>query len=113
METVVAVKIETILRRGVLSTRPRDYYDVYILSLTCSLDSGVLRQSIQATAARRQSEALVPQWQEILEALHASAIQRQYWNGYRSKFPYARAIGFVDVIVTLRKLLERVFVDSA
>ena len=32
IETVLAEKIETILRRGILSTRPRDFYDVYILS---------------------------------------------------------------------------------
>ena len=30
VETILAEKCETILRRGVLSTRPRDFYDVYI-----------------------------------------------------------------------------------
>lgn len=32
VETVLAEKYETILRRGILNTRPRDFYDVYILS---------------------------------------------------------------------------------
>jgi len=34
IETVIAEKVETILRRGVFTTRPRDYYDVYILRTT-------------------------------------------------------------------------------
>ena len=34
IETVIAEKVETILRRGVFTTRPRDYYDVYILGTT-------------------------------------------------------------------------------
>ena len=34
IETVLAEKIETILRRGELNTRPRDFYDVYILTMT-------------------------------------------------------------------------------
>ena len=29
IETILAEKVETILRRGILSTRPRDFYDVY------------------------------------------------------------------------------------
>jgi predicted nucleotidyltransferase component of viral defense system len=31
IETILAEKVETILRRSVLNTRPRDFYDVYIL----------------------------------------------------------------------------------
>lgn len=34
IETVMAEKAETILSRGVFNTRPRDYYDAYILSTT-------------------------------------------------------------------------------
>ncbi len=32
VETILAEKVETILRRGELNTRPRDFYDVYVLS---------------------------------------------------------------------------------
>lgn len=34
IETVMAEKVETILRRGVFNTRPRDFYDAYILTTT-------------------------------------------------------------------------------
>ncbi len=34
IETVMAEKVETILSRGIFNTRPRDFYDVYILGTT-------------------------------------------------------------------------------
>lgn len=34
IETILAEKVETILRRSVLNTRPRDFYDVYIMMKT-------------------------------------------------------------------------------
>ena len=34
IETILAEKVETILRRSVLNTRPRDFYDVYIIMKT-------------------------------------------------------------------------------
>ena len=33
IETIMAEKLETILSRGITNTRPRDYYDVYILEI--------------------------------------------------------------------------------
>ena len=38
IETVLAEKVETILSRAILNTRPRDYYDVYILSFRGNYD---------------------------------------------------------------------------
>jgi predicted nucleotidyltransferase component of viral defense system len=31
LETVLAEKLETIVTRGIANTRPRDFYDIYIL----------------------------------------------------------------------------------
>ena len=38
IETVLAEKIETILRRSIFNTRPRDFYDAYILITTQKFD---------------------------------------------------------------------------
>lgn len=32
LETIMAEKLETVVSRGDQNTRPRDYYDVYILA---------------------------------------------------------------------------------
>ena len=31
LETILAEKLETVLSRNIANTRPRDYYDIYIL----------------------------------------------------------------------------------
>ena len=38
IETVMAEKLEAIFSRGVFSTRPRDYYDIFILEKTQEYD---------------------------------------------------------------------------
>ena len=34
IETVLAEKVETILRKGELNTRPRDFYDIYAKNIS-------------------------------------------------------------------------------
>ena len=52
IETVMAEKVETILRRGVFNTRPRDFYDAYILATTQKFDKGVFAEALSATATQ-------------------------------------------------------------
>jgi len=53
IETVMAEKVETILRRGVFNTCPRDFYDAYILATTQKFDKAVFADALKATAAHR------------------------------------------------------------
>lgn len=55
IETVMAEKVETILSRGVFTTRPRDFYDVFILGTTQKYDKEVFREALKATAIHRGS----------------------------------------------------------
>lgn len=59
IETVFAEKFETILRRGPLSTRPRDFYDVYILSKTQEYNPETFCRAFWATAAHRSSTPIL------------------------------------------------------
>ena len=49
IETVMAEKVETILRRGVFNTRPRDFYDAYILTTTQKFDKAVFAEALSAS----------------------------------------------------------------
>ena len=108
IETILAEKIETILRRGILSTRPRDFYDVYILSHTRSINFTLLQQAIQATVQHRGYLITIDQWREILKALSTSEVQQEYWRNYRRKFPYAKSIEYADLMSCLEKLLNTI-----
>lgn len=46
IETVMAEKVETILRRGVFNTRPRDFYDAYILTTIQKFDKAVFEDTL-------------------------------------------------------------------
>jgi len=50
IETVMAEKAETILRRGVFNTRSRDYYDIYIFGITQKYDKHLFKKALAANA---------------------------------------------------------------
>lgn len=105
LETILAEKIETLQRRGVLSTRPRDFYDVYVLTRTRTINLPLLREALQATAKHRQSEVTLAQWQGIVEELKTSSLQQNYWNTYRRRYPYAKGIEFAELMNSIVKIL--------
>lgn len=105
LETILAEKIETILRRGVLSTRPRDLYDIYILSATQTINPETFAVALQATAEHRGSWALIQDTAAILESLQNSSDQRAQWTKYQKKFSYAATISYDDTLNAVRSLL--------
>lgn len=55
-ETVVAEKLETMIRFGMVNSRMKDFYDLHILSKTFSFDGSILVQAIGATFSRRETK---------------------------------------------------------
>ena len=101
IETVLAEKLETILRRTVFNTRPRDYYDVYILSKTQHYDFRLLREAVQATAEHRGTTDQIADVQAILKDISESKAIQAMWNKYCKQFAYAKDITFEMVMESL------------
>jgi len=53
VETVVAEKLETIVSKGILNSRMKDFYDLRVLALGFQFDGNTLSQAIKATFTRR------------------------------------------------------------
>lgn len=106
IETILAEKVETILRCGVLSTRPRDYYDVYILERTQAYQPGLFREALKATAEHRESTAILQNTEVIITRLETSEDLKQQWARYQRQFPYAAQIEYRFLIGTLNRLLN-------
>lgn len=104
IETVLAEKIETILRRGVFNTRPRDFYDTYILLTTQRYDKAVFQRALRATAEHRGTTSQIEDVDGILKNINESAELKAMWEKYRRQFAYAKGIEFVDIIETLRRI---------
>lgn len=105
IETIMAEKVETILRRSVFNTRPRDYYDAYILSSTQKIDKTVFRAALKATASHRESSDQMTDFQASLATLSASKELRALWDGYKKQFAYAKEITYDMTIEALTELL--------
>lgn len=105
IETVIAEKVETILRRGVFTTRPRDYYDVYILATTQEYDKEIFKEALKATAEHRGSTNQISDVEGILMQISESDALKEMWKKYQQKFAYARDVSYGDVLSNLRKLL--------
>lgn len=105
IETVVAEKVETILRRGVFNTRPRDFYDAYILATTQPFDKKVFADALAATATHRGTTEQIANIPEILSNVEESPELRTMWEKYRKQFAYAKNIGYEQIMEVLRTLV--------
>lgn len=105
IETVMAEKAETILSRGVFTTRPRDYYDIYILSTTQEYDKKLFLEALQATAAHRGSAGNIADMQTIVALLSGSDELKEMWGKYQKRFSYAKDISFGQVMEVIGNLL--------
>ena len=105
IETVMAEKVETILRRGVFNTRPRDFYDAYILTTTQKFDKAVFADALMATADHRGTTQQISDVPDILHNIEESPELKTMWDKYRKKFAYAKEIEYLSIITVLRQLL--------
>lgn len=106
IETVLAEKVETILRRGVFNTRPRDFYDAYILATTQTFDKAVFSEALAATAAHRGTAEQITDVPEILHNIETSPALRNMWEKYRKQFAYAEGIAYEMIMESIMMLLE-------
>ncbi|MCK9348536.1 MAG: nucleotidyl transferase AbiEii/AbiGii toxin family protein [Sphaerochaeta sp.] len=105
IETVMAEKVETILSRGIFSTRPRDYYDIYILGTTQKYDKALFEEALSATANHRESKATLANKEAIFKNISESRDLHERWTKYQKKFPYAQNITYEAIISVLHSLL--------
>jgi predicted nucleotidyltransferase component of viral defense system len=111
IETILAEKFETIISRGTLNTRIRDFYDIYML--INQKDAKYLQNFPRAlvnTCTNRGTIKQVNAWMNILNEIKQDMNMKKQWISYQSKFDYARQIewmSLIDAVMTLGLLFER------
>lgn len=105
IETVMAEKLETILRRGVFNTRPRDFYDAFILATTQKFDKTVFAKALSATANHRGTTQQIADVPGILHNIEESPELKLMWDKYRKQFAYAKDISFEQIMGIVKELL--------
>ena len=108
LETILAEKLQTVLARGILNTRMRDFYDIRMLIDTYEdkVNKAVLKDAFAATCKKRGTDHLQEQAEEIIKIIEADEQLQVLWRAYQKKYSYAAEIDYASVISGVRKLMD-------
>ena len=108
LETVLAEKYETIIRRNIGTTRARDFYDLHILyrSRQSEIRMDVLRAAVLHTAQKRASLEDIRDWKDILNDLREEPQMYLLWDNYIAENKYIGNLKFHVVLDTVEEIAQ-------
>lgn len=111
LETILAEKLETVISRSDQNTRPRDYYDIYILMKLQSqnIDISSLSTALKATAQKRGTQEIIKNYIQRMDMVKTSEFMKAQWLTYQSEYEYAAEIPFAETcntVIEIMKLVE-------
>lgn len=100
LETILAEKFETIIRRNIGTTRARDFYDLHMLyrSRKNEIRLELLKDAILHTAKKRGSVNDIYDWQDILKEIREEPQLYLLWDNYLADNPYIGELKFHEVM---------------
>lgn len=109
METIIAEKYETIIRRNIGTSRARDFYDLYMFFNVYqeAISYEILKLAVSRTAKRRNSLQTMSEWVEIIEDMEEDSELKILWKNYCDSNTYASGISFEMIMSTILKIAER------
>lgn len=109
IEQVLSEKLHTIIEHNVLSTRMRDFYDIYILLKLQeeSIDFNSLKQSFENTMLKREAVVQKSDYQNVIDVLSEDQYMNGLWENYQTSHSYADEISYLDTIQAVQHILYR------
>lgn len=100
LETVLAEKYETVIRRNIGTTRARDFYDLYTLyrSRKDEIRPEVLKSALLHTAKKRNSMEDMQEWRDILRDIREEPPLYRLWENYTAENKYVGTLAFHEVL---------------
>ena len=81
-ETVVSEKLQAMVDLGMVNSRMKDYYDVWIISKQFSFEGAILSRAIQATFERRMTPIPKDIPQALSDEFAASPEKATQWRAF-------------------------------
>lgn len=111
LETVLAEKYETIIRRNIGTTRARDYYDLHTLfrSRKSEVRPEILKAAVLHTAKKRDSVRDIEDWKDIVKDIREEPQMYLLWDNYVAENKYIGDLEFhvvLDTVEDIAKLLD-------
>lgn len=107
----MAEKLHAAIYLEETNTRARDFYDIYMLTATESIDVPTLAEAMTKTFdSRGMKESLTTYIDETVPILQTSNRLESIWENYRKskRNPYAENLEYSDVIGATSDLLNQV-----
>jgi len=108
IETVLAEKFQTIISRGILNTRLKDFYDMYVLMnlKSSDIDNKISVSAIANTFKKRETLLDINEFNIIIDDLENERNIKRQWLEYQAKNSYAKDINYEDTINSIKILIE-------
>ena len=108
IETILAEKIETILRRGVFNSRMKDFYDIYyfLTKLRKEIDINILKEAVDNTFTKRDSFEYLNDYEQIIDSIIGNERLEKLWNIYSNKYKYANGIDINEILSLLKDIIK-------
>ena len=110
LETILAEKYESVIKRNILTTRMRDFYDLYNLYNLRKEDINfdILKQAIISTATRRESLPIMKQVIEIIEDIKDDDYLKELWKVYLSDNSYVGDLNFLETVKVVEIIADSI-----
>jgi hypothetical protein len=103
MESAIAEKLEAMVKRGVLNSRVKDFYDIWMLSRHFAFDGRNLSEAIRRTFAQRGSEVS----RDIAAFSESFTEARQVqWESFRKRLQQEHVpVSFQEIVAVVEAFL--------
>ena len=108
LETVLAEKIQTVYNRGLLNSRSKDFYDIYIIHKLKWNEINVsdFKEAYRKTCEYRQTVFTKDAAVDVLSRLRKDEQIKLRWLNYVNKNYFASGIDFNDVMKSCESITE-------
>lgn len=102
--TCIAEKFESIVKRGILTTRAKDLYDIerFVALYDVTINWDEVRQAISNTAKHRDSLKQMKDYERVCEEMQASSDIQSMWANYAAHNTFASEITLLDTLNAVR-----------
>lgn len=110
IETILAEKIETVLRRGVFNSRMKDFYDIYyfLTKLRKDIDINILKEAVDNTFTKRNPFEYLNDYEQIINSIIGNERIEKLWNIYSNKYKYSNGIDITEILNLLKDIINEV-----
>lgn len=111
IETLLAEKIETVYRRGLVNSRCKDFYDIHLIWKLKRkfINDAVLKHAFVNTCSYRLTKPDINEFFALLKALKNDEQMAKRWDAYVKRNAYSKEISFDDTLSTLMGIIPLVF----